>query len=133
MERRKYPPELKRAAVDRVVAGEGATAVARELGIRRKFLYQEKPGTGISQPAEAGADSRKRRSGWGGLAAKEEGGGTGKTGRPAIGGTGFFRLSLAQQEGRTPVERRGYREGIYRMIQSRVAQGRSESSESSEY
>lgn len=40
MERRKYPPELKRAAVDRVVAGEGATAVARELGIRRKFLYQ---------------------------------------------------------------------------------------------
>ena len=37
---RKYEPEFKRQAVDRMVAGESPTVVARELGIRRKFLYQ---------------------------------------------------------------------------------------------
>ena len=37
---RKYEPEFKRKAVDRLVAGESPTGVARELGIRRKFLYQ---------------------------------------------------------------------------------------------
>ena len=36
----KYSPEFKRNAVDRLLAGEGVAAVARELGIRRKFLYQ---------------------------------------------------------------------------------------------
>lgn len=35
----KYSPEFKRAAVDRFVSGESATVVARELQIRRKFLY----------------------------------------------------------------------------------------------
>jgi len=35
----KYSPEFKRRAVDRIVAGESPTAVARELGIRCKFLY----------------------------------------------------------------------------------------------
>lgn len=35
----KYSPEFKRAAVDRMAAGESPTAVARELGIRCKFLY----------------------------------------------------------------------------------------------
>src|SRR5208283_503445 len=37
---RKYEPEFKRKAVDRLVAGESPTGVAHELGIRRKFLYQ---------------------------------------------------------------------------------------------
>jgi transposase-like protein len=37
---RKYEPEFKRQAVDRMVAGESPTAIARELGIRGKFLYQ---------------------------------------------------------------------------------------------
>jgi transposase-like protein len=36
---RKYEPEFKRQAVDRMLAGESATTVARELGIRCKFLY----------------------------------------------------------------------------------------------
>jgi transposase len=36
----KYSPEFKRKAVDRMLAGEGVSALARELGIRRKFLYQ---------------------------------------------------------------------------------------------
>jgi transposase-like protein len=35
----KYSPEFKRAAVDRMVAGESPTVIARELGIRCKFLY----------------------------------------------------------------------------------------------
>ncbi|HEX8817448.1 MAG TPA: helix-turn-helix domain-containing protein [Terriglobales bacterium] len=34
-----YAPELKLAAVRRVLAGESASAVAQELGIRRKRLY----------------------------------------------------------------------------------------------
>jgi len=37
---RKYEPEFKRKAVDRLLAGESPTRVAQELGIRRKFLYQ---------------------------------------------------------------------------------------------
>ena len=37
---RKYEPEFKRKAVDRLLAGESPTVVARELGIRCKFLYQ---------------------------------------------------------------------------------------------
>ena len=35
----KYSPEFKRAAVDRIAGGESPVAVARDLGIRRKFLY----------------------------------------------------------------------------------------------
>jgi transposase-like protein len=35
----KYSPEFKRAAVDRMQAGESPTAIARGLGIRCKFLY----------------------------------------------------------------------------------------------
>ncbi len=37
--RKKYSAEFKRNAVDRMVAGESPTALARELGMRRKFLY----------------------------------------------------------------------------------------------
>lgn len=37
---RRYDPEFKRKAVDRMEAGESPTALARDLGIRRKFLYQ---------------------------------------------------------------------------------------------
>jgi len=35
----KYSPEFKQAAVDRFLAGESASVLARELNIRRKFLY----------------------------------------------------------------------------------------------
>ena len=35
----KYSPEFKQAAVDRFIAGESATALAKELGMRKKFLY----------------------------------------------------------------------------------------------
>lgn len=36
---RKYSPEFKQGAVDRLIKGESATGIATELGIRRKFLY----------------------------------------------------------------------------------------------
>lgn len=36
----KYSPDFKRTAVDRFLAGESSSALARELNIRRKFLYQ---------------------------------------------------------------------------------------------
>lgn|SRR5208283_145450 len=38
--RRRYSVEFKLAAVERVLAGEPISALARELGVRRKFLYQ---------------------------------------------------------------------------------------------
>ncbi len=47
----KYSPEFKRTAVDRIVAGESPTAVARELGIRCKFLYAWKAAGKGSQGA----------------------------------------------------------------------------------
>lgn len=35
----KYSPEFKRQAVDRMMAGESISALAKELGIARKFFY----------------------------------------------------------------------------------------------
>ena len=62
----KYSPEFKRNAVDRMMAGEGVTALAAELGIRRKFLYAWKEaGLGTGAPAkpriEAESDPRVRQ------------------------------------------------------------------------
>jgi transposase len=39
VQRKKYSRAFKRAAVDRLMKGESATVIARELEIRRKFLY----------------------------------------------------------------------------------------------
>lgn len=50
----KYSPEFKQAAVDRFLKGESATEIARELNIRRKFLYLWRNNT-----AGAKDDSRK--------------------------------------------------------------------------
>jgi transposase-like protein len=35
----KYSPEFKRQAVDRMMAGESVTLLAKELGVERKFFY----------------------------------------------------------------------------------------------
>ena len=35
----KYSPEFKRQAVDRMMAGESISTLARELGVARKFFY----------------------------------------------------------------------------------------------
>jgi len=47
----KYSPDFKHTAVDRMVAGESPTALARELGIRCKFLYAWKAAGKGSQGA----------------------------------------------------------------------------------
>ncbi len=47
----KYSPDFKRTAVDRMVAGESPMALARELGIRCKFLYAWKAAGRGSQGA----------------------------------------------------------------------------------
>lgn len=61
----KYSPEFKRTAVDRMVAGESPTALARELGIRCKFLYAWKAAGKGSQgaiplPEKAGDDPQEQ-------------------------------------------------------------------------
>lgn len=38
-QRRTYSPEFKAQTVERMRAGEPVSALARELGVRRKFLY----------------------------------------------------------------------------------------------
>jgi transposase len=52
-----YTAEFKLAAVKRVLAGEGVSAVAQELGIRRKRLYIWKDR--YAQLGEAGLTSSK--------------------------------------------------------------------------
>jgi transposase-like protein len=39
-ERRRFSREFKVAAVRRMLAGENVSALGRELGVRRKYLYQ---------------------------------------------------------------------------------------------
>lgn len=56
----KYSLEFKRAAVDRLAAGEGASELARGLGVRRKFLYLwKKQGRGSAGRPEAGPVSEE--------------------------------------------------------------------------
>ena len=62
----RYSPEFKRNAVDRMMAGESPTALARELDIRCKFLYAWKAegrGTnGVAAvPPEVALDPQQRR------------------------------------------------------------------------
>jgi transposase len=64
----KYSPEFKRGAVDRMLAGEGVTVLARELGVRRKFLYRWRDegwgtaGQGKTVEAEPSAVSAQDRA-----------------------------------------------------------------------
>lgn len=66
---REYTAEFKLSAVSRVLAGEGVSAVANELGIRRKRLYIWKDR--YAQLGEAGLRSIK-----GGRPRKDEPAGT---------------------------------------------------------
>ena len=58
--RKRYSFNFKRAAVDRVAAGESPSAVARELGIRRKFLYAWKE-AGFGTAAVAEGKKKEKR------------------------------------------------------------------------
>jgi len=51
-QRRRYSPEFKLEAVRRAMAGERVGAIAEELGIRRKFIYEWKDR--FAQLGEAG-------------------------------------------------------------------------------
>lgn len=61
----KYSPDFKRQAVDRMMAGERVSALAKQLGVRRKFLYQwREAGYGSAGPQPPlRAVNRPRREG----------------------------------------------------------------------
>jgi transposase len=61
----KYSPEFKQKAVDRMVAGECVSALARELGIGRRFLYAWREagfGSAGPQPPMGGVKRREPAS-----------------------------------------------------------------------
>jgi len=59
---RKYSPEFRRDALEKMKACASVTGLARELGIRRKWLYQWKnDAAGDPAAAPAEADSRSER------------------------------------------------------------------------
>lgn len=59
---RKYSPEFRRDAVEKMKTCANVTQLARELGIRRKWLYQWKDDASGCRPAPpAGADSKAER------------------------------------------------------------------------
>ena len=51
---RKYPPEFKRDVLKRMRGSTNISALARELGIRRKLLYKWKEEAARDQPDIAG-------------------------------------------------------------------------------
>lgn len=53
----RYSPEFKQQAVERMKAGGGVTALARQLGIRRKLLYEwREQGYGGDASVQRGRD-----------------------------------------------------------------------------
>jgi transposase-like protein len=59
---RKYSPEFRRDALEKMKTCANVTQLARELGIRRKWLYQWKDDASGSQPAlPTEADSKGER------------------------------------------------------------------------
>jgi len=60
---RKYSPEFRRDALEKMKACANVTQLARELGIRRKWLYQWKDdaaGDQAAVPAEAKAGGERK-------------------------------------------------------------------------
>lgn len=59
---RKYSPEFRRDAVEKIKTCANVTQLARELGIRRKWLYQwKKDAAGGHLAARVEADSKGER------------------------------------------------------------------------
>lgn len=58
---RKYSPEFRRDALEKMKTCANVTQLARELGIRRKWLYQWKEGAAGGQPPPVEADSKPER------------------------------------------------------------------------
>ena len=63
---RQFSGEFKRQAVERMQAGEGSSALAQELGVRRKLLYQWRDrvlaGKPLGQRGRPGKTSEQRQS-----------------------------------------------------------------------
>jgi Transposase len=132
---RVFSREFKHDAVRRMEAGENVSALARELSLRRKLLYQWRDALRAGGAAHArapaqggGAGSAVDRaaagSAGGGRRCGRAGGGSGAhrraraQGRAAAAGAGFFQASLAASRGVTPAERRLWRDGVYALIQA---------------
>lgn len=58
---RKYSPEFRREALEKMKTCANVSRLARELGIRRKWLYQWKEDSGGPAAAPAEADARGER------------------------------------------------------------------------
>jgi transposase-like protein len=59
----KYSPEFRRDALERMKTCANVTQLARELGIRRKWLYQWKDdaaGGQLAPPADAGSKGEQK-------------------------------------------------------------------------
>ncbi len=124
-----YAPELKLAAVRRVLAGESVRAVVQELGIRRKRLYVWKDryaelgesgsGTATGGKATQVSGSKKRgrpfERAWGVAGSAQADWGARAQGRAAGTGTGFFRRSFAAHK--------SGRKAICTLIAERAGQG----------
>jgi transposase-like protein len=101
---RKYSPEFRRDALEKACAN--VTQLARELGIRRKWLCQWKTdaaGGQAAAPVEAQSKGDSK--------VKE----LGSAARPAELGVGFFQRCLAAHRGTTLEERRDFRAGVTKL------------------
>jgi transposase-like protein len=58
---RKYSPEFRRDALEKMKTCANVTELARELGIRRKWLYEWKEASGGQPTVPAEADSKGER------------------------------------------------------------------------
>ncbi len=125
-----YGTELKLAAVRRVLAGESVSAVAQELGIRRKRLYvwkdryaelgeaglvHRRGGRPRKVVSAAGDEAEAMIRPRGVVGGAEADCGIGAQGGAAGTGTGFFRRSLAAHK--------SGREAICTLIAERAGQG----------
>jgi transposase-like protein len=137
---RVFSPEVKLAAVQRLVAGEKVKALAEERGVSRQLLYKWWNQYERGGPAALRLPGRPRKA----AASVIEGAIQARTtrGRPRRGrpravedhaaakriaeletqgrrtsaGDRFFQRSLAAREGTTPGERRAWRRGVFALI-----------------
>jgi transposase-like protein len=56
---RQFSEKFKRRAVERMRAGEGGTSLARELGVRRKLLYEWRDRALVGEPFRQAGRPRK--------------------------------------------------------------------------
>lgn len=117
--RNSYTPEFKAQAVERMRAGGPVSALARELGVRRKFLYEWKHALeeGCGFPGSGHALNPARPPGGSGPAAEQDGAGRIK--------------ELESLVGRLTLENRFFKAALQSIEELRRARGASSSVASS--